>query len=331
MGAATATLGARRPAGFATTVAAIEIALRQGATALTQDLAALLAAFDDASESLRDRIAAVVRRVDELLVLDTASWPTLAGTIERVTTLLAASPPAPQSEAWSVMRRQVAEVYDALVASLPADASEPRPTNLHRALFHMSSAIAGLVATLLLFSTANLPFAAATLAMLAWTAEILRRRSPRINTMLMGFFGRIARPGEAERVNSGTWYLTALVVLTLTFSPLLCVVSVAVLGFADPAAALVGRRIGRIPLRHGRTLEGTLAFLVVGTAAAMLVMTMLPVPPLAAIAWPVAITAAFGGALAELFSHRVDDNLSIPLAAMASAWAMLTLLGTTPW
>lgn len=255
----------------------------------------------------------------------------LAGTIERVSKLLDTSPPAPQSEAWSVLRRQIAEVYDALVASLPADASEPRPTNLRRAGFHMTSAIAGLVATLVLFDTPRLPFAAATLAAIAWTLEILRRRSARLNTTLMGFFGRIARPGEFERVNSGTWYLTALVVLTLTFSPLLCVVSVAVLGFADPAAALVGRRIGRTPLRHGRTLEGTLAFAVVGTAAAMLVMTLLPTPPVAALAWPVAVAAACGGALAELFSHKVDDNLSIPLAAMASAWVTLAVCGATPW
>jgi dolichol kinase len=248
-----------------------------------------------------------------------------------VSALVDSIPSVPDSETWASLRRELGDAYDALVAALPADASEPRPTNLHRASFHMGSAVAGLVATLLVFDTAYLPIAASTLAAIAWTLELLRRRSPSLNASLMRGFGRIARPGEASRVNSGTWYLTALVVLTLTFSPLLCVVSVAVLGFADPAAALVGRRLGRTPLRLGRTLEGTVAFVVAGTLAAMLVMQLLPVAPAPGVAWPVAIAAALGGALAELFSRRVDDNLSIPLAAMASAWAALAALGATPW
>lgn len=318
---------ARRAPPFAHRVPGIELALRQGATALTRDLAALLAAFEDTSDSLRERVAAVARRTDELLAQGVTSWPTLAGAIERVSALVDSLPSVPDSETW----RQLGDAYDALVAALPADATEPRPTNLHRASFHMGSAVAGLLATLVVFDTPYLPFAAGTLAAIAWTLEILRRRSPALNETLMRGFGRIARPGEADRVNSGTWYLTALVVLTLTFSPLLCVVSVAVLGFADPAAALVGRRLGRTPLRLGRTLEGTLAFVVVGTLAAMLVMQLLPVVPAAAVAWPVAVVAAIGGALAELYSRRVDDNLSIPLAAMASAWAALAILGASPW
>ena len=35
----------------------------------------------------------------------------------------------------------------------------------------------------------------------------------------------------------------------------------------------------------------------------------------------VAACAAFVAALAELFSHRVDDNLTVPLAGMLGAWA----------
>ena len=41
----------------------------------------------------------------------------------------------------------------------------------------------------------------------------------------------------------------------------------------------------------------------------------------------IAAVAAGVSALVELFSRRVDDNLTIPLAAAGSAWAMAALLG----
>jgi len=259
----------------------------------------------------------------------------LACAIDRVAALVSPSLPepvaAPQSEAWTSLRRQLGEAYDTLVAILRADVTEARPTNYVRAGFHVTSALAGLIATLVVFTAEQLPFAAGTLAVTSWTLEILRRRSPALNERLMGYFRHIARPGEALRINSGTWYMTALVVLTLTYSPLLCVVAVAVLGFADPAAAIIGRRFGRVRLRHGRTLEGTAAFVAVGTLAALFVMALLPNPPGAAIGWPVAIAAALCGGFAELFSRRIDDNLAIPIAAMAGAWTMLGLLGASAW
>lgn len=311
--------------------------LHSGVTALTLDLERLLAAIDGGSEAVREHVAAVRRRVDELLAVDRAQWPNLARAIDHVAALLGsgttAPVDAPPSETWATLRRQLGEAYDALVATLDAEVapSEPRPTNYARVAFHVGSALLGLFATLVVFTTAQLPYAASTLAGTAWFLEILRRRSPAANARMMRFFAPIARPHEATHINSGTWYMTALVVLTLTYSPLLCVVAVAVLGFGDPAAAIVGRRFGRIRLRHGRSLEGTLAFVVVATLAAVFFVQWLPVAPAAGLAWPVALAAAIAGATAELFSRRVDDNLAIPLAAMGGGWGMLWVLGASAW
>jgi dolichol kinase len=321
----------RRPPAIDRTLCAIELALRQGVTALTLDLEELLAAFDSGGDAVRERIAAVSQRVEQL-AQDVARWPNLAGAIDRVGALLGpAAPDVPQSEAWTALRRQLGESYDALVALLAADASEPRPTNYARVAFHMGSAGLGLLATLVVFTTPQLPYAAATLAGSAWILELLRRRSPGFNATLMRFFRRISRPAEAERINSGTWYMTALVVLTLTYSPLLCVIAVSVLGFADPAAAIIGRRFGRIRLRNGRSLEGSLAFVAAGTLAAVAFVQFLAVPPAPAIAWPTALAAAIVGALAELFSRRIDDNFAIPIAALLGAWSMLAALGASAY
>ena len=98
---------------------------------------------------------------------------------------------------------------------------------------------------------------------------------------------------------------------------------VAVLGFGDPLAAIVGRRFGRTPIRAGRTLEGSLAFVAAGGGAGLVALAVFT--PEVPHAVGVALTAAVSGALAELFSQDVDDNLTIPLAAALGAAGMLAL------
>ena len=97
---------------------------------------------------------------------------------------------------------------------------------------------------------------------------------------------------------------------------------IAVLGFADPAAAIIGRRYGRIKLVNGRTLEGTATFVAVGTLVAVpwlaLVWGMDP-----GLALKLGFFGALAGGVAELFSRRVDDNLSIPVAASLVALVLM--------
>lgn len=162
-------------------------------------------------------------------------------------------------------------------------------------------------------------------AVFGWGSEIANRTSPALRRLLFRVFGPLAHPHEHHRVNSATWYATALLLLALTHSKLLCTVGVAVLGFGDPAAAVLGRRFGRVRLVHGRTLEGTSAFVAAATLVAFLALRLgYPYPASACLL--LALSGAVAGALAELFSLRVDDNFSVPLsaavAAAGAAWAL---------
>jgi dolichol kinase len=199
-----------------------------------------------------------------------------------------------------------------------------------RALFHLSAALVSLLFAMVLFTPTQLPWAAAVFAVTFWSLEGLRRIVPRTNDALMTFFRHVARPSERHRVNSATWYMTALLLLASTGSTLLSVVGVAVLGFADPAAATVGRRFGRVKLANNRTLEGSLTFVIVGTAAAFVALMLLAAPPPAPLALAVALAAATSGALAELFARRVDDNFLIPLVAAGAAAVLLRTTGHWP-
>ena len=156
----------------------------------------------------------------------------------------------------------------------------------------------------------------------AWSCELGRRYSPRLNQALLRLMGRLAHPHEAWRVNSATWYATACVILASMWNAPVATVGIMVLGFADPAAAIIGRRYGKIELINGRTLEGSATFIAVGTLTTW---------PWLVFAWDLhgltafamALAGATLGGLAELFSRRIDDNFSVPLAAAVGALAVL--------
>jgi phytol kinase len=96
--------------------------------------------------------------------------------------------------------------------------------------------------------------------------------------------------------------LSALVVLTL-FPVRIAFLSVLALSLVDGVATLAGRRWGRMKILRGKTLEGSLA----GIVVAFLVF-LLFIPAVHAL-----LLAIFAAAV-ELISP-VDDNLVIPVAA----------------
>jgi dolichol kinase len=224
---------------------------------------------------------------------------------------------------------QAVELGD-LTFEAPADGAQARgavarPANYTRSLFHVASGATSLALMQLLPGRSWLIGVSLTIAVAAWTMEAARRRSPAINDFLMRLLGAIAHPHERYRVNSSTWYVTALVILA-TFFPLRdAEIGVVVLGLADPAAGFIGRRFGRTRLRAGRSLEGTLTFALVGALAALATLAVFhPLPWSSRIL--LAVAGAVAGAVAELVSTRFDDNFTIPLtAALAASLTQLFL------
>jgi len=192
-----------------------------------------------------------------------------------------------------------------------------RASNPTRSLFHLASALVALALLYFLPSRAWLIGVSAAFAVSAWTMEVARRQSPAVNERLMALFSPVAHPHERHRVNSSTWYVSALLVLAIVAPRPAAEVGVLVLGVADPVAGLVGRRFGRTRLVAGRSLEGSTGFVVAGALVAagwLAATTALPLPSLAVVAF----AGALVGALAELVSTRVDDNFTIPLSVTAA-------------
>ena len=234
-------------------------------------------------------------------------------------------PETSEVDKWVAFRARVSPAYEALVTALKAqDIRVPslRPTNYTRSIFHALNGIA-VLAVVEWVPTKLFLYPAVCAFLLVWGLEGTRRISPAWNTRIMRLFGPVAHPYEQHTINSGTWYVSALFILALMQAPLLSAVAVAILAFADPAAALIGRRYGSVPLVNGRSLQGTLAFMVVGAGVALAVITLLHGELSFGRALIVAACAAVAGGVAELFSSRIDDNLSIPLVSAAAAYLAL--------
>jgi len=289
--------------------------------------------------AVRGHIARIEARLETVRTMPALAEDRLdqvQGSLDEIATVLHAEVPSAglsgdQLRAeWAAFRTRLQPAYEAMANALQAQAIHVptrRPTNYLRNVLHMGSAGLALVLVQLLLPEASLPWVGAGLGIMAWSLELGRRLSPRMNQLLMAMLGPFAHPHESYRTNSATWYCTALLLLGLTGSKTLMLVAMGVLGFADPAAALVGRRWGSIKLVHGRSLQGSLAFLLTGIVAAGTVL-LATRPELGPTAWlAMALPAALLGALAELFSIRLDDNLSVPAAAAAGAGVAATLLG----
>lgn len=282
---------------------------------------------DEMTLKLKARLTELQRQLEPM-----ANRPRLGEVAQALRTELPElEKPTPDQRArWLTFKQRVQPAYTSMAASLRKErvhVPSLRPTNYPRTVLHVGSALAGL-AIIEAFHDPRISFGIALAwAAAAWTMEISRRHVPIINALLMRLLGPVAHAHETHRVNSATWYATALVLLAATQAPALCAVAVVVLGVGDPFAAMVGRRFGRVKLLHGRSLEGTLGFLVSAAVVTFAVLRLFHSASLGLVpALVVAGSAALAGALAELFSFRLDDNFSIPLSAAAGAaialWAM---------
>jgi dolichol kinase len=225
---------------------------------------------------------------------------------------------------WMELRARLMPAYERLAGELRARAVRVptlRPTNGYRIAFHVTSAFGALILLEVVLSKRGTIWATGAFAGTCWLLETTRALSLRWNDVLMRvkFFQLIIHPHERHKVNSATWYGTALLMLALLSPPLCSATALAVLGVGDPVAGLVGRRWGKHPVGAGRTLEGSLAFVLAGWLAAFGVLAVwhrVGAWPLLAV---VALVSAIAGGVAEAASQRVDDNLSVPLAAALAA------------
>ena len=311
-------------------------ALAQQSKPFALQLHAFLKDFDVPRSALERhaRLRKLETQLASLLQTPAAPAPkgTLVASLADLLTLLRQGIGQPvRGAAYAGFRNQLNRGYEALCRNLErhqVDLPEVRPSNYVRSLFHLAIA----VMCMLLLEYALTPrtkwLIPTSLAISFWACEGLRNVSPAVNRFCMSLFRLIAHPHETirVRVNSATWFGTAVAILGAFFDMRVCVAALAVLGVADPAAAIIGRRWGRTKLVGQRSLQGSLAFVISGTLAAILAISIWHPAPLH-IMLLIGLAAALPAAIVELFSGRfLDDNLTVPVtAAIGASIATLVL------
>lgn len=192
----------------------------------------------------------------------------------------------------------------------------PKDSHLPRKIFH---AVAGSIIPVAYYLRVVPDFwlivtvSAVTSAWLVFDAT--RLSSPALNGFFQRHFWFLMKTKEARTLTGASYMLAGSVITLILFSQPVAVAVLLFISLGDPAAAIVGRAVGRVRIYKGRTLEGSLAMFAV----------CLPVGYfIAGVSWPAASLGALVAALAELYSGQIDDNLTVPIlsgaAIMSIGW-----------
>ncbi len=150
--------------------------------------------------------------------------------------------------------------------------------------------------------------------LISFIFDFLRLRDHKFNSQFMKVFSAFIRRTETNRYNGSTFLCFAFFVVILLFSRYIAITAMLFLSLGDAAAELSGKNFGRLKIFQ-RSMEGTTAFFVV---AFLIAYTFFE-------DWRIALLGAFAGAMVELFSFDVDDNLTVPIGSAVALSLVLVL------
>ncbi len=171
-----------------------------------------------------------------------------------------------------------------------------------RRTLHLSSGVLGPIGV-----AAGPAFATPAFAVLlavAAVAETARLVSPRAREVLGRLAGGLFRPAEAGGPSGAATLALGYALTWWLFPPATAGAAIVVAAVADPAAALVGTRLGGAAVK---SVPGSVACAV----AAALVLTAYRMPVM------MIVFAAVGAAVAERAPWRGSDNVILPLTVAA--------------
>ena len=190
-------------------------------------------------------------------------------------------------------------------------------SHLPRKLFHILAA--SIIPTLYYLEIFSWPVSAALVCSVAlvWGgADWYRLHHPGFNEFALGVLGPLLKTKEAKEVTSSSHMLIASALVILFMEKEIACASLFFIAMGDPAAAVVGKRFGKIRFKSGKSLEGTLAMFAVclGVGLALIPSAL------------IAVAGALAAALAELYIVGLDDNLAVPLLSALAMTAVSAVL-----
>lgn len=181
-----------------------------------------------------------------------------------------------------------------------------------RKLWHVLTGLAGVIA----YKDAHIhPDRAATylliLSAVIFAFEQLRLKNEKVNALIMTFARPIMRESERNNMSGMPFYALGASLSLFFFPEKIAVLSVLFLIFADPISSFFGILYGTEKIFANKSLQGSLAGFTVCYLLTMVYGIHYGATNIQLLFF--ALVAGFVGALSELCSHFVDDNLCIPV------------------
>lgn len=141
---------------------------------------------------------------------------------------------------------------------------------------------------------------------IAIIVEIARVRSVAFGALFHRSTGLLLRQHEHRRWSGATWLLLSFLLSVLVFDPPTAIAAMWAVAVGDATAAIVGRMMGRHHIgRSAKTIEGSIACVIITAAGAFAIAQLAPVT---------SIVAGIAAALGEWPAGPLDDNIRIGLA-----------------
>ena len=187
-------------------------------------------------------------------------------------------------------------------------------SNLHifRKVWHITTGLIGLVA----YYKSGLSREASASVVLAFSAcsfmvELLRLRNEKMNLFLTKIMRPIMRESERNSLSGMPFYALGVALSLFFFPERIAILSILFLIFADPIASFCGILYGRDKILPNKSLQGSIAAFAVCYILTLVYGLIHASPSMNLLVFSIA--AGVIGAVSELCSQFVDDNLCIPV------------------
>jgi dolichol kinase len=186
--------------------------------------------------------------------------------------------------------------------------------HLTRKLWHIVTGLTGLAAYKRFdLTTEFMAYMLLGFAVAAFAVEYLRLRNEKLNALLMTFMKPVMRESERNSVSGMPFYALGVSLALFFFPERIAILAILFLIFADPIASFFGILYGRDKILPNKSLQGTIAAFTVCYIITLAYGLVYSTPHMGLLVF--AIAAGVIGAISEMCSQFVDDNLCIPVVS----------------
>ena len=202
--------------------------------------------------------------------------------------------------------------------------------NLSRKIWHMSGVIIPVFLYFVYFSEYCLNTRLTLIIILSFflifniLIDLIRLNHVKSGEIIWKYLGFLMKSGEKNRINGIIPYMVSNIFVLLFIQEEIAIISILFLVLSDPFAAFSGYLFGKKEIYNGRTLEGTIGFIITGFVSALFIYLFNDKEYFIYSGFFVFfITVTSGVAIAaitELYAQTklngfVDDNLLIPIVS----------------